>query len=327
MEQSPEGICEQKALPRLSDAVIGVVVVYTFIFILPLSTYYILHFLVPTYLNYAWLSNFIIFITLVWMIVFSLWMQRNRRLSSMFKSISLRSVVIEGSLALATAILLIIFIAVINAIWPESRNNADRINDIAGYGQPAITITFALMAMFMSPIAEELFYRGFLFRTLRIRFGLIIACILQSTVFAFTHLYSPSYVVIIFVYGIAFSLLYAWRKTLLSPILAHFWLNLVPSIAAIILMINIANTPYLGVSIDNDTEGIRVLSVAPGSGAEDAGIMSGDIITQIEGKPVDSMEQLITAVREKQIGDTVSISLIRDEQQLELPVNLKKNSP
>jgi S1-C subfamily serine protease len=52
--------------------------------------------------------------------------------------------------------------------------------------------------------------------------------------------------------------------------------------------------------------------VAGGSPADDAGLAAGDVVTAIDGTPVESSADLVTAVSEKQPGDTVTLTVTRD---------------
>ena len=66
------------------------------------------------------------------------------------------------------------------------------------------------------------------------------------------------------------------------------------------------------VSIDEDIGGIKVLWVYPGSGANEAGIVVGDIITAVDGESIRGLQ--LTEVREllrRPIDDTVLLTVIR----------------
>jgi len=102
--------------------------------------------------------------------------------------------------------------------------------------------------------------------------------------------------------------------------------------------------PTLGIGMDEnwnqtitqhlDLEGIAVLQVAPGSGAEMAGlrvakqdrrgnVIVGDIIIEIDGKPVKTPGELLSRLDEKEIGDTVRLTIVRDGKRSNVDIKLQ----
>jgi S1-C subfamily serine protease len=87
-----------------------------------------------------------------------------------------------------------------------------------------------------------------------------------------------------------------------------------------------------------DTRGALVVSVVPGGPAEQAGLRGsdstvvvdgaqlaagGDVITAIEGRPATSMEDIIVyLVKETRPGDQVTLTILRDNGEQTLVVNL-----
>jgi len=72
--------------------------------------------------------------------------------------------------------------------------------------------------------------------------------------------------------------------------------------------------------------GVYIEDVVPGGSAEKAGIKTGDIITGIQNKPVNGKSELMETVSQLSPGDVVTVSLIRDGKQIELPVTLNTES-
>ncbi len=70
-------------------------------------------------------------------------------------------------------------------------------------------------------------------------------------------------------------------------------------------------------------EGAYVAELSPGSGALDAGIRVDDIIIEVEGEPVRSMDDLILEVRRAQIGDVIDVVVNRDGQEVRLSVEVR----
>jgi serine protease Do len=71
-----------------------------------------------------------------------------------------------------------------------------------------------------------------------------------------------------------------------------------------------------------DDKGVLVASVEPGAPADKAGIRSGDVITQFDGKPVESGRDLSRAVAAMKPGTQASATVIRDGKSQELTVTI-----
>jgi putative serine protease PepD len=61
-----------------------------------------------------------------------------------------------------------------------------------------------------------------------------------------------------------------------------------------------------------DGEGVEVVQVDPGSGAEKAGLQQGDLITKVDDTAIDGPETLGGVISSHQPGDTVSVTYTRD---------------
>ena len=68
--------------------------------------------------------------------------------------------------------------------------------------------------------------------------------------------------------------------------------------------------------------GAYVASVSKGSGAAEAGIQVGDIITAFDGQPVESASDLMLDVRSKNPGDKVTLTVNRNGQEQDIDVTL-----
>lgn len=81
--------------------------------------------------------------------------------------------------------------------------------------------------------------------------------------------------------------------------------------------------PKLGVSIQDteDGKGVKVLEVDEDGNAAKAGIKKGDVITQIEGKEVSGVDQLVRGLREYRNAASVQMQLMRDGKSQ--PVEVK----
>ncbi|MFN4242088.1 MAG: M28 family peptidase [Tepidisphaerales bacterium] len=73
--------------------------------------------------------------------------------------------------------------------------------------------------------------------------------------------------------------------------------------------------------------GMRIDAVAPGSAAERAGLRGGDILLQLDGTPIDSVEDLQAVYDRHAPGDTVTAVYERDGQQMETRVTFTRRAP
>lgn len=79
-----------------------------------------------------------------------------------------------------------------------------------------------------------------------------------------------------------------------------------------------------GEDIDLGTmEGIYVAKVTEESAAEEAGMKEGDVITAIDGKPVNKKAELQEVLAKKRPGDKVSVTYLRDKKKATKTVTLK----
>ena len=119
--------------------------------------------------------------------------------------------------------------------------------------------------------------------------------------------------------------------------------DLTPDLAKALGLIYFLMTQVLGIQIDEELnqlitrqaglKGVVILRVSPGSPAAAAGlrgaridsdghIVPGDIITAVDGKPVDGVARLLGRLDEHQVGDTVKLTVRRDGKDIEIPVTL-----
>jgi S1-C subfamily serine protease len=85
-----------------------------------------------------------------------------------------------------------------------------------------------------------------------------------------------------------------------------------------------AQLAFLGIAGDNlpGANGAHVNTVAPGGPAERAGIHPDDVIVSLDGKAINSMNELIEFLLQKNVGDRVVVGLIRGGKHLNIDVTL-----
>lgn len=72
-----------------------------------------------------------------------------------------------------------------------------------------------------------------------------------------------------------------------------------------------------------DAEGGAVVdTVDPQSAAAAAGLRSGDLVVELDGEAIDTMDALVLAIRRHHPGDVVVVALIRDGRRIEVAVTL-----
>ncbi|MEU6859681.1 trypsin-like peptidase domain-containing protein [Glycomyces sp. NPDC046736] len=80
---------------------------------------------------------------------------------------------------------------------------------------------------------------------------------------------------------------------------------------------------YLGVSVaDTDGNGAMILSVEPGSPADEAGLQEGDIITAVDGDQITGASEVVAAVQGTPSGTEIAITYQRDQQEQETTATL-----
>ncbi|NBO16574.1 MAG: PDZ domain-containing protein [Actinobacteria bacterium] len=89
-----------------------------------------------------------------------------------------------------------------------------------------------------------------------------------------------------------------------------------------------ATYPIMGISVDTQFNGVGALissestGITPGGPADKAGLRKGDIIIALDGASVENSNELIVAIRSKNIGDKVKVKFKRNNITREVDVVL-----
>ena len=84
---------------------------------------------------------------------------------------------------------------------------------------------------------------------------------------------------------------------------------------------------FLGVSGTDPTEAVNgalVTEVRPNTAASRAGLKKGDVVTHIDGKALEGMFELASAIRKHKPGDRVTLTVLRDDKSRKIKVELGK---
>jgi serine protease Do len=81
---------------------------------------------------------------------------------------------------------------------------------------------------------------------------------------------------------------------------------------------------FLGVGSEETDKGLKILRIVRGSAASKGGMRLGDVITSIDGEPMESSEELSIVVGSKDPGDEVVIELLRGKSELTISLELGK---
>jgi putative serine protease PepD len=88
------------------------------------------------------------------------------------------------------------------------------------------------------------------------------------------------------------------------------------SVAEEIIRTGKATHPSIGVSAttvsgSGDRQGALVRELTPGGAASGAGLEANDLIVEVDGQPITSVDELILEIRSHKIGDEVEVEYVR----------------
>jgi len=106
--------------------------------------------------------------------------------------------------------------------------------------------------------------------------------------------------------------------------------NEAKTIAAQLIDKGSAQHAFLGVTSRDGTAsdgssqraGAQIAEVSSGTPAAAAGLKTGDVVIKVDGDGVSSSESLVASIRERSVGDKVSLTILRDGKQQTLTATL-----
>ena len=214
----------------ISKGILWVLVWFGFMFIYTAIDIVIWRKIAP---NYSRILN-IITVALS-MVVFFVLLERKEN----FKLNLLANVSIQGIVIAICCSILFYFLSdkgldpIFESIFPTSKENYQQtIQSIIS--SPIVSlIDFCIFA----PILEELLMRGFILNGLSVNYGIIVALLISSILFALLH-FNIAQIFPSFICGIILGLIYLYTGSILSCIFAHMGYNLISYIMIILPIYN-----------------------------------------------------------------------------------------
>jgi membrane protease YdiL (CAAX protease family) len=151
-----------------------------------------------------------------------------------------REVAVGSGLGLAVRLVAAIASVVVISILQTTggAGNTTLPNQVSSNLSAGALIVFALVAVVVAPVTEELVFRGLLFRTLRDRHSLVFAGIVSAVLFGLVHFVPDNdwrgvvaLQVTMMITGFGLAMIYEFRKNLLANIAGHAIFNLLAVIA------------------------------------------------------------------------------------------------
>jgi putative serine protease PepD len=106
--------------------------------------------------------------------------------------------------------------------------------------------------------------------------------------------------------------------------------NEAKSIASQLISSGKAEHAFLGVSLGDGTAsdgtsqraGAQVTAISPNTPAADAGLQKGDVVVAVDSERVDSALSLVANIRERAVGDKVTLTVLRNGKRVDLTATL-----
>jgi len=288
-----------------------------------------------SFVDREWLSQFPYWLLLIitglapqiFLLIFPI-VTRNPHRRPTFGIPALTRCLIEFGIAIPVVIGTTVVLTAVNYLVahfsPGSSLTPDAVKNMAASPNHMFVYLLLLFSFTFAPIAEELFYRGFLYNAFRARMPFVVAALAQCVLFGSGHFFGITHAGVAFVGGLLLTVLYEWRKTLITPILVHAGINFVSAVGTIFMMVAHANSPVMGIIGDpNDTECV-IRQFAPNSAAEEADLQVGDIITSFNTEPIRDFPHLAETVRLYRPGDAIPVTINRSGSKFEVTVVLRR---
>ncbi|MBN2589551.1 MAG: CPBP family intramembrane metalloprotease [Sedimentisphaerales bacterium] len=217
----------------------------------------IVFFRVAFYLSkYADLNKFtLIFVSVLWflmfagMVLYPVWIVKKQKKIQIPK---IRTILKEFLIAIPIVIIILVVNSIVLIILnPFLGITSNDINSEYSFLRDAPNYSplyfLLIMMITIGPIAEEIFFRGFLYNAIKQKLSVFVSIVILSVLFAALHFGSPvtniAGLIFVFIPGLIITLAYEWRKTLCSSISIHILNNFTFAGPILVLMIINTHTP------------------------------------------------------------------------------------
>lgn len=126
-------------------------------------------------------------------------------------------------IAICSALLLVTWNSLMGS--PDAAPPSNPVIDMVSGADPIALALFASLAVVWAPLAEEMVFRGCLYRHARSRVGFVVAAMASAAAFGVMHGYHFFMLTPVIALGVMFAFMREWRGSLVGPIFAHMLHN------------------------------------------------------------------------------------------------------
>lgn len=180
-------------------------------------------------------------------VIFVINISKKRNIKNIIPNINLRIIIKELPYAvfslITIEILVFIVINILSLIFSKKPTKSSII-DAFSYNIGSFYVLLLLVWTFtITPIVEEMFYRGFIYNTVKVKMSFYFAVLVSGILFAVCHEGNIMNMVSYFIMGVGLALVYEKRQTLVTPILVHCIKNSIPAVIFLILSLQNFDLP------------------------------------------------------------------------------------
>jgi len=228
------------------------------------------------------------------------------------------------SVLIGIFVVLLVVNHIVNDMYPGTSLTPDAITRMAASPNHVTVCCLLVFSFTVTPIAEEIFFRGFLYNAFRARMPTGVAALAQALVFGFAHFFGVAHAGLASVAGLILAGVYEWRKTLITPVLVHAGVNFISAVGTVLMMVAYTNSPMMGVIGGPEDTQCVIRQITPNSAAEQAGIQVGDIVMSFNRQPIRDFEHLAQTIQLYRPGDAIPVAINRSGKELEVTIVLRR---